>query len=162
MSPECPHNTFNLKHAKYYVKELSTLNLWSLLDLSTQSFSLKTSGKESTRGGDWLRTSLRHVHYTLLNNKPQKNVSSFDRAVIIATSNLFHQNISPALTVLSLSVSFSSSCSSLWLSLWLYGPGKKKTRPWFKELRYLLYMTEHFNDPNVVQVNKPRCFPVLD
>lgn len=89
MSPECPHNTFNLKHAKYYVKKLSTLNLWSLLDLSTQSFSLKTSGKGLTRGGDWLRTSLRHVHYTLLNNKPQKNVSSFDRAVIIATSNLF-------------------------------------------------------------------------
>jgi hypothetical protein len=40
--------------------------------------------------------------------------------------------------------------------------GKRKTREWFKELRYLLNVVEHFNDLNIVQVNKPRCFPVLN
>lgn len=39
---------------------------------------------------------------------------------------------------------------------------EKENQAVVKELGYLLYMVEHLNDPNVVQVNKPRYFPVLD
>lgn len=133
--------------------ELSSSNLF--LQLSSQAYSKYGQEQEMTK------EKLQKVYCThLLGNEHKKVFKILIQLSGQNSSSIASSKCPSASTVLPLvPMNFQVATQTYEVSL---RTREMENEAVVKELRYLLYLVDHFKDPKVVQVNKARCFPVLD